>query len=252
MGLGIASLAIGLLAGAAPPAEAPGETLAPRDATTVPVYAGSFPPYVYRDADGRATGLMVEILTRLGAEAGIRFEVRIMPWARAQLWVGQEQRRAMILPLTRTAAREPRYDWVVPLLHEPLAMMVTDPALAGADFAALRARPVAVQTESPNAAFLREQGFTALNTVNAEATAARMLRHGRVDGWFARPMVARAVFRRVGGDPEALHVGAVKPTPPMFLGATREGFSEALLARLRAAFARLETRGTLAALRERY
>ena len=226
---------------------------ADHDAATeaIPVYAGAFAPYATH-GETRPTGLMVDILDALADEAGVRFDIEIMPWARAQLLVRQGEPPGMIVPLTRTPAREPHYAWVVPLLREPLAMMVTDPDLAKLGFADLRAHSVAVQAESPNAAFLKEKGYRSLDLVNAETTAARMLRHGRVAAWFARPRVARVVYDKTGGAPDSLHTGATRTTPPMYLGATPKAFAPALLKRIRDAFATLRREGRLDSILTRY
>jgi len=218
---------------------------------TVTVYAGDFAPYVTRGEDG-PRGVMVELLRAVGERAGVRFAIEIVPWSRAQHLVGGSGGKAMIIPLTRTEAREPDYDWVVPLLSDPLALVARDPKIAGMDLAEARNLFVAVQANSPNAAILREQGFDHVQTVTSEAKAARLLKLRRVDAWFARPMVARAEYAKMGGEPEGLIVGPARDTPPMYLGAAKDAFAPDVLNRIRDAFAALWKSGRRAEIVARY
>jgi len=217
----------------------------------IPVYAGDFAPYVTRGEDG-ATGLMVDLLREIETRTGLAFKVRIVPWARAQHFVSRVKRKAMIIPLTRTTQREPLYDWVVPLLRDPLALMVTDPALNRSSFEAMRDLRVGVQAESPNERLLERMGFTALQVTNDEKTSARLLNRGRIEAWFARPMVARQVYKKVGGDPKELVVGPQRRTPPMYLGAAKDRFATATLAAIRNAFDAMRASGAYARITSRY
>lgn len=221
-------LVLALLAFAALPVRA-GEPVVVR------VYAGDFPPYVGADAEGPA-GIMVDLLDLVGQRADIEFDLQVVPWARAQHLVSERKREAMIIPLTRTPAREDNYDWVVPLLEDPLAIIGIDPALARRDFSELHHVTIGVQTQTPNEALLREMGFERVVIFNSEAAAARMLWIGRIYAWFARPMVAREVFQRIGGNPDTLAIGPQRSTAPMYLAAAQDAFEEHTIAKIRRAF----------------
>jgi len=217
----------------------------------ITVHAGEFAPYVSSGEDG-PRGVMVELLRAVGQRADVRFDITVLPWQRAQHIVGDQGRHAMIIPLTRTESREPEYDWVVPLLSDPLALMGREASLADMTFGEARDLVVAVQAESPNAELLRERGFRHVQRVPREARAARLIKLGRADAWFARPMVARAVYGSVGGDSDALVSGPQKRTPPMYLAAAKGRFSEQLRDRLRAAFTGLRADGASARILAKY
>lgn len=218
---------------------------------TITVYSGSFPPYAGRGPDG-TKGLIVDLLDAVTRYSDIQFEVTVVPWARAQHLVGHHRRKAMIAPLTRTDAREKQYDWAAPLLEDPLALMVTNPALENLGFRAMRDLQVGVQAESPNQGLLESMGFNALYAANDEATCARLLRHDRIDAWFARPMVARHVYARAGGDPDDLIVGPEKRTQPMYLAAAKDRFEDSTLETIRRALDTLRRDGRYRRIMERY
>ncbi|WP_176758453.1 substrate-binding periplasmic protein [Limimonas halophila] len=231
-------LLAGLLVAVAVAHAAPAGAGPPR----ITVYAGDFAPYVSRGEPG-PRGVMVDLLRAIAARAEVRFDIRIVPWSRAQHLVGNAGEKAMIIPLTRSEAREDTYDWVVPLLSDPLALVGRDPQIAGMDLADARDLFVAVQANSPNAMILLKEGFRNFQTVTQESSAARLLKLNRVDAWFARPMVARAEYAGVGGDPDTLVVGPARETPPMYLGAAKDTFPRDILNRIRDAFAVLRESG---------
>jgi len=209
----------------------------------IAVYAGEFAPYVSAGEAG-PHGIMVDLLRAIGRRAEVRFDITVVPWRRAQRLVAYQGHAAMIIPLTRTEAREHDYEWVMPLLSQPLALLGRDADLVDIAFDDASNLVVAVQAESPNAQLLREQDFQRIEYVPRETQAAQLIKLGRADAWFARPMVARAVYDSVGGDPNALVVGPKKHTPPMYLAAAKGAFSEQLCARLRTALAELRADGT--------
>jgi len=186
----------------------------------------------------------VELLRALGARAEVNFTIEVVPWRRAQRLVGRFRRKAMIIPLTRIKKRESSYDWVVPLLSDPVTLVGRDPELAEMTFEEARDWLVAAQAESSHADLLSRAGFQRVETVFGEAQAARLLQQGRIDAWFTPMLVAKAVYARIGGDAQSLVAGPTRQTPPFYLAAGKGRFSEELCARLRTAFVELRIDGT--------
>ncbi len=71
----------------------------------------SFEPYVIEDKEGAGSGMAVEIIKAVAAEAGYVLEIKLLPWNRALSHAARDQ-NTIILPLSRTPQREALYKWV--------------------------------------------------------------------------------------------------------------------------------------------
>jgi|CXWL01.1.fsa_nt_gi PAS domain S-box-containing protein len=103
LGLGLAALTGGRLAGAEPP-----------PVTRVLIESGS-QPFSYIDAQGRPSGFAVELLHRLGANQGLRFAIDMRPWQ--QVYADFLQGQGDVLGLVAwSEERAARMDFSVPFL----------------------------------------------------------------------------------------------------------------------------------------
>lgn len=78
------------------------------------IYTENYPPYNYLDEHGQIVGFATEKVNQVMEASGLRYEMRLVPWARA-LHFAETSPDALIFSMTRTPARETRYDWLVPL-----------------------------------------------------------------------------------------------------------------------------------------
>lgn len=75
-----------------------------------------WPPFRMQGDDGRVEGLDIDLLSELERRTGLRFEVRLQPWARGL----EDMRRGqadLMTGLARTAEREQYIDYLLPAYH---------------------------------------------------------------------------------------------------------------------------------------
>ena len=72
-------------------------------------------PLNYLDeSTGIASGFSVDLLRLIADEAGLPYEVEVMPWLRAVQSAGQTS-ASLLFSLTRTVERENQYQWLGPI-----------------------------------------------------------------------------------------------------------------------------------------
>lgn len=85
--------------------------------TVLPVGASEFPPFEYKDADGKVVGADTEIVEAVLRRAGYVPDIKMQPWARVQ----QSAERgafAVVYSMTKTPEREGHY-----LFSDPINMV---------------------------------------------------------------------------------------------------------------------------------
>lgn len=88
-----------------------------------------WPPFRMQGVGGRLEGLDIDLLDELQRRTGLRFEVRLQPWARAL----EDMRRGqadLMTGLARTAEREQYIDYLQPSYHACAARLYGSPGRA--------------------------------------------------------------------------------------------------------------------------
>ena len=81
-------------------------------AEKVSVYSAVYPPYQIDD-NGKLTGVNTEIVRAIFQDSGIPFQIKYVPWTRAQKYVGDDSHKnSAIYCLGRNEQREHKYRWV--------------------------------------------------------------------------------------------------------------------------------------------
>lgn len=88
--------------------------LASLQAAEVIVYTEEYPPYNYLTKDSEVGGYATEKVRQVLNATGLRYEIRVIPWARAMKHALEDE-NALIYTITRTEEREMQFDWLVPL-----------------------------------------------------------------------------------------------------------------------------------------
>jgi polar amino acid transport system substrate-binding protein len=83
-------------------------------AEPIVIYTENYPPFSFEDTDGAIAGSATRNVRQIMEEAGLAYEIRLVPWARGVL-LAASQENAFIYSMTRTPERETRYDWLAPL-----------------------------------------------------------------------------------------------------------------------------------------
>lgn len=212
-----------------------------------PILAGAIPPYAYEEK-GEAKGILAELVRDLARRIGRSAKMQFLPWARAQQMTTapREGKPSLLIPLTRTAARESRYVWVAELFADD-AILVTlkgaRPPLASVGEA--KALLTGALIGSPLEDQLRELRFGRIEVGLDEPMNARKLHMGHLDAWFVGRLVAPFVYRQLGLDPAELTVGPTLRTNHLYIGASPNLPAEEIAA-WRAAFAAAKGDGTWA------
>ncbi|MGQ9922132.1 MAG: transporter substrate-binding domain-containing protein, partial [Desulfobacca sp.] len=134
-------------AGAAPPADQP------------PLLAAAeieYPPFCFLDQNDQPTGFAVELLQAAGRAVGREVTFRVGAWADVKNWLAQGQ--VQVLPLVgQTPEREAIFDFTVPYLSLPGAIVVRRGKTDIHTLADLRGQRVAVRPGDNAAEFLRRE-----------------------------------------------------------------------------------------------
>ena len=199
-----------------------------------------------RGPEAEPPGFHHELITLLAERAGLELELVYEPWERAQNTATGEP-GTMLLALTRNAAREPLYEWVLPVLEVRQVFLTTRRPVNGIE-AARGLGTIAAQNLYHQ--MLEAEGFDNLVDTETE-TALRMLAAGRVEAVFTLRERAVCLWAELGLPPEELVIGAPIAKVELWLAATPGGDRD-VARRLRAASAALHADGTYEALRARY
>jgi polar amino acid transport system substrate-binding protein len=154
------------------------------DSTSIELYIPDAPPLTMTDEINRH-GIIGDVVLRALTEAGYQPDVRTLPWARAQKYVG-EHRDMLIIPLTRTSEREGNFTWIAPIMSMERAFFSLTYQVNDFEEAKALFRVVAVGLGSAQEEILRSNGFPEkqIYALKIGENPAQLLLMGRVDAWF--------------------------------------------------------------------
>ncbi|HSC82615.1 MAG TPA: transporter substrate-binding domain-containing protein [Pseudomonas sp.] len=142
----------------------------------------NWPPFRMSDASGKLHGLDIDLLDELSRRTGLRFEIQVVPWARALAAVRHGQAQ-MITGLARTAERETYIDYLQPSYYACSPRFYGPPQQARAisAYSQLRGPRIGYVLESAYfPAFDADSALTKVGVKN-EQQLLEMQLHGRVD-----------------------------------------------------------------------
>jgi len=175
-------------------------------ARDVIVNAGEIPPFC-QEEDGRPSGLAVDLLREVSRTTGITFNIRFLPWKRAQVET-QSSSDQLIIPLTRTPEREKNYQWIAPLMSYNFVIVTRGDRVPPRTVDEAKKMSIGVLRGNPMEHLLPTLGFTNVIPGYTEDAIAKLLLGNRIDGWVVPDVVARDTYRRAGGNPGELRFGA--------------------------------------------
>ncbi|SCK09450.1 ABC transporter substrate-binding protein [Vogesella sp. LIG4] len=153
------------------------------------IYTTDYPPLSMLAADGRISGIGIDMLRQAGRNSGISLDIRAdLSWKRAQQ-ITQQTRNACIYPLTRAAEREQRYRWASLLNPGELGLFALADGPRPATLAAASKLRTVVMLGTTAEDRLKEHNFS-YSTTQAPADSLRMLLHRAVDLWAVHDLVA--------------------------------------------------------------
>jgi ABC-type amino acid transport substrate-binding protein len=196
-------------------------------------------------------GITVEILHEIEKQGGPVFKFSSLPWKRAQLYVKKNKGTA-IIPLTRTAARENQYKWIVKLVANKVRLtMAKTPKMEVS-------RPVSISSLSSylglrvgiirGSAIIptcKKLGFKYLEEANTAEMNVKKLSFGRIDAMVESQMVDNYLWKKFGENEEHLIAGpAIGDAKYIYLAASLN-FPENLTEKIRKAMIKVRKNGRL-------
>lgn len=139
----------------------PAAAAAPSRAPLRVVMDEHYPPFVYRDANGKLQGYTIDLWKLWQQKTGEPVELIALNWAEVQPML-QRGQADVIDPIFRTPERIARLDFSPPYMRAPTAVFA-DASVAGIhDIASLKGFEVGVQADDACAERLRAAGITGL------------------------------------------------------------------------------------------
>ena len=129
----------------------------------------NFPPYLFRNADGKVEGYLVELWALWEKKTGIKVQLTATQWAEAQQML-QAGKADVIDMIYRTSPREKIYDFSAPYADLPV-MIYHQASIGGiSDVSTLKGFQIGVQSGDACIDQLREHGIsTIVQYTNYEA-----------------------------------------------------------------------------------
>ncbi|MBZ9791249.1 transporter substrate-binding domain-containing protein [Rhizobium sp. 3T7] len=226
-------------------------TLLSISASTQAIAAGvilateEYPPFSYRD--GKAIkGASVEQVEKVMKDAGIDYQIAMMPWARAYN-LAQTTPMSCVFTTAHSETRDPMFKWVEPLLVDRNILITrSGSGVTAKNLEEARQYTVGTQREDYTEVTLKENGFTKLDVATDFNATLRKLLNGRID----MMPISEIYFTKLKTE-QPLEKVTVLSTQPMGI-ACEKNFPSDLLAKMQAALDKLIADGTQKTIFTRY
>lgn len=224
---------------------------APAQPAPLTLVTSELPPMAMAGKPGQR-GVLLDLVEAVLKQADLVARPEFFPWARAML-MASETPRTLIMPLNRTADREPRFQWLLKLYAQRFAFVTLAPKPRVESIEQARRLRIASLRGSSSLAVLQEQGLKTSRIYQSTSISdmQRALEHGLVDALYGSEIIHTDAWRRSGRDPARLQTGLMLESADIWLAA-QGGVSEAEQARLTAAHEALLADGSVERLFKRY
>lgn len=152
----------------------------PAKAASLQLLTEDYPPYGYLE-DGKPVGTTVDQVRAIMTELDIDYTLEILPWARA-FALAQNQQMTCVFATTVTAERHSAFKWILPLVNDRLILVRKARSNhTPLDLADARGFSVGVHLEDVGEDFVRQNGFSNIDTAPTLDLSLKKLMNGRVD-----------------------------------------------------------------------
>jgi polar amino acid transport system substrate-binding protein len=179
-------------------------------------------PYTFVK-DGKQGGAVLEVIAEMAKVLKRKPDFEFFPWKRALELAKDANPDGNvygIVPLARTAEREPHYKWIANILQDDVLLITKKKKVEASKLETALNLDIGVLAGSPGEKILREKGFKRLHTVNEYAASAKALEEGSIDAWCGGRMSAINTWAQLGYDPKALQFGLIVHVQDLYLGAS--------------------------------
>lgn len=186
--------------------------------------------------DEQKKGMGRELVEQALAAAGLTYRVEFLPWARL-LATAKRDPKALMLPLSRTKAREPHYQWIRPVFTAEMGFVSITEAVDDYEIAK-RLGGVGVWQHTLFQTILEKQGFDDPLLFAGDERLGKLFESGRIKAWFGELNESRYRLKnyqnRVQGKALSFYFGRPLSSTPAWLVAARD-FDSAKISKIRAA-----------------
>ena len=206
----------------------------------------SYPPYGYQE-DGVLKGIAVDLVKAVMADAGIEYEMKIQPWARAY-GLALSTAGHCVFSTVHTPERAGLFEWVEPLFTTELYLVrKAGSKVNPANIDDAKRYLVGTQLGDYTEALLKNGGFTRVDLTSEIDLSLKKLIAGRIDLMpMAASMITSLQMQAVPVEPAILFTRSVDSL------ACNKNTSSETLQRMRASLKKLIDDGTRAGIFQRY
>ncbi|MCF8779016.1 transporter substrate-binding domain-containing protein [Vibrio sp. IRLE0018] len=167
----------------------------------ITIMTEDFAPFGFYDADGKLTGIGVEIVQQLAKKLDLESEIQVLPWSRAIKQLELMPNRALFC-VARTPARNDKFEWVGPILSDGVYLYHNDSFDSSQEdiTSAKQWESIAVTANYPEHQTLIDLGFTNLWVTTQPTENARLLLHNRVTAMVAGEFAMPSLLEAQGGE----------------------------------------------------
>lgn len=215
-------------------------------AETLQLLTESYPPYSYQE-NGVLKGISVDLVKAVMADAGIAYEMKIQPWARAY-GLALNSPEHCVFSTVHTPERANLFEWVEPLFTTELYLVrKTGSNINPTSLEDAKHYLVGTQLGDYTEGLLKQGGFTRVDLTSEIDLSLKKLVAGRIDLMpMAAAMVADLQKQAVPVEPAVVFTRSVDSI------ACNKNTAPETLTRMRASLKKLTDDGTRAGIFQRY
>lgn len=207
----------------------------------------SYPPFSYQEPGGKYRGAGIDQVEVIMREAQVPFTLEILPWARA-IAMAETQAGHCVFAAARTAEREPRFKWVVPLfVDRNILVRHGGSKVSAATMEEAKQYTVGTHRADYTEGLLKSFGFPKIDLSSDIDTTLRKLLEDRIE---MMPM-SEGVYEKLRGTGTAIERVIVFSEQPLGIACNRTT-SDELIATMQANLDRLIKDGAQTAILNRY
>lgn len=142
-----------------------------------------YPPFNYTD-NGKLTGVSSEIVLEIAKRIGHSTDVSVEPWARAYALI-QKKDGLVLFSMTRTEKRENLFKWAGPIAPNKWVLFAKKGSGVSINSLddAKKVGKIGTYKDDATEAFLKDNGFTNVDSVLKDDQNVPKLAAGRIDLW---------------------------------------------------------------------
>lgn len=218
------------------------------NAVDLTAYTEEWPPYNYRDKEkGEMRGLSTDMLRALCAEARLKCDFRLVPWARAYR-TAQQTPGTLVYTTARKPSRESDFLWLGPIVGRTTWLYVRssldEGARAASDLSGLR---IGVVRDEASIADLNAMGVSS-SALSAQANnndVLRLLQMGALDAMVDTELGMAWNLQSMGMSPQVVSRRFKVSDAGAYYFALNPKTNPAIVQRLQQAYQKLQRQGRL-------